>query len=278
METSQNDILSKICKNRQESLSFVLATVVVGAEKTPGRSGFKLISYPNGNFEGTVGGGKLERLVLENCSRLHREKKNDFREYDLSEKPEGIGMQCGGTAKVFFEYFGVERRFHIFGAGHLCRALLPILKSLGFYLVVYDNRAEFLSSDSVPEASERCHVDYLDFLTNFQPDASDGVLIFTHGHEYDFDILDRICSRNIQLRYIGMIGSAEKVGAAVSMIRQASYPGNLIERIYAPVGLNIGKTTVQEIAIAISAEVLAVYNDIPEIRSLRDIRLESEEL
>ncbi|MBN2460652.1 MAG: XdhC family protein, partial [Candidatus Cloacimonetes bacterium] len=74
-----------------------------------------------------------------------------------------------------------------------------------------------------------------------------------------------LCRKNIQVRYIGMIGSRDKVKNAVSRIKAASYAGNLIERVYAPIGLNIGKTTTQEIAVAIAAEILAVYNDVREV-------------
>ena len=245
-----------------------MATVVEGVEKTPGRSGFKLISYEDKTSEGTVGGGKLERMVLDKCDEIHKTKENAFLELELTETSEGIGMMCGGIAKVYMEYFPPTKKVYIFGAGHLCRSIVPIFNSIGFYCIVIDNREEYGNKDRIPLAKEVYATDYYEFLKKFEPQESDSVVIFTHGHKYDFDILDKLCKRNIQVKYIGMIGSKIKAADAINRIRNNNYPGALIDSVHAPIGLNIGKTTTQEIAIAITAEMLAVYNDVSQISSL----------
>ena len=268
METPLSEILKKAVENQQRAVQFVMATVVVGAERTPGRSGFKLISYRDGSFEGTVGGGKLERLVLEKCKEIHETEKNGFEEYKLTEEEDGIGMICGGIAKVFFEYYGVAKRIFIFGAGHLCRSMLPILKSIGFYITIIDNRKEFANKERLPQADEVIARDYLEYLASFKPAPEDAVVIFTHGHTYDFDILDLLCKKDLKLKYVGMIGSKLKVAKAIADIKKRGYKTKLLESLYAPIGLNIGKETTQEIAIAITAEILAVYNGVKKINSL----------
>ncbi len=268
MEIPINDVLIKAVETLQQGSAFVLATVVVGAEKTPGRSGFKLISYSDGSFAGTVGGGKLERLVMEECRRLHESHENSFQEYNLTDDENGIGMLCGGVAKVFFEYFSVGRKAFVFGAGHLCRSLVPILRSLSFYTIVIDNRPEYVNLNRIPQANEVISSDYEEFISKFKPGREDTIVIFTHGHLYDYDILDQICRKNLQVKYLGMIGSKNKVKEALKGISQAGYKGNLVNQIHAPIGLNIGKRTTQEIAIAIAAEILAIYNGVKEIRSL----------
>lgn len=265
METPLSEILKKAVANQQNSIQFVMATVVVGAEKTPGRSGFKLLSYPDGSFEGTVGGGKLERMVLEKCQDIHSTGKNGFEEYKLTEDEDGIGMVCGGVAKVFFEYYGVVRRIFIFGAGHLCRSILPVLKSIGFYVTVIDNRADYANKKNLPEADRTIAMEYLEYVKDFVPGPNDAVVIFTHGHIYDFDILDHLCRKNVKCKYIGMIGSKLKVAEAIAKIKEQDYQTDLLDKLYAPIGLNIGKETTQEIAIAITAEILAVYNEVDEI-------------
>lgn len=263
--------MKKAVQNQQNGMAFVLATVVEGIEKTPGRSGFKLISYKNGTFEGTVGGGKLERMVLDKCVEVHRSKKNAFLEFELTETSEGIGMVCGGTAKIFLEYYSPTKKAYIFGAGHLCRSLVPILKSIGFYIIVIDNREEFANKERIPAANEVITTDYLQFLEKFVPAENDAVIIFTHGHIHDHEILDALCKKNVKAKYIGMIGSQSKVKQAINQIGNSKYPGNLIDKIFAPIGLNIGKTTTQEISIAIAAEVLAVYNGVEKIEFLKDV-------
>lgn len=271
METPLFEILKKAVENQERSTAFIMATVVVGAEKTPGRSGFKLLSYQDGSFEGTVGGGKLERMVLDKCKELHLTGKNDFVEYKLTEDTDGIGMVCGGIAKVFFEYFGPAKKIYIFGAGHLCRSILPILKSIGFHVSVIDNRADFANKEKLPLADETIAEDYLKYLTNFKPNPQDAIVIFTHGHIYDFDILDHLCARNVAVKYIGMIGSKLKVSDAINKIRKNRHYSKVLNNLHAPIGLNIGKNTTQEISIAITAEILAVYNGVEKVDFLSRI-------
>ncbi len=268
METPIFEILIKAVQNQENSIAFIMATVVLGADKTPGRSGFKLLSYPDGSFEGTVGGGKLERMVLEKCNELHSSGENDLVEYKLTEDADGIGMICGGVAKVFFEYYAPTRRMYIFGAGHLCRSIIPVLKSIGFYITVIDNRPDYSNKEMLPLADVTIASDYIEFLESFNPEKEGAIVIFTHGHRYDFDILDVLCKRDIQVKYVGMIGSKLKVAEAINGIKKKKYKSNLLSRLYAPIGLNIGKETTQEIAIAITAEILAVYNGMENINSL----------
>ena len=270
MEIPVFDILRKAVENQQKGIAFVMATVVEGVEKTPGRTGFKLISYKDGSFQGTVGGGKLELLVLAKCREIHKTKENTMLKFELTETSEGIGMMCGGVAKVYFEYYPPTKKAYIFGAGHLCRSLVPIMNSIGFYCIVIDNREDFASKERIPTAKEVLVVDYMKYLKNFSPTVNDAVIIFTHGHKYDHDILENLCSKNINVKYLGMIGSKIKVADAVTKIKKKQFKGSLIDSIYAPIGLNIGKTTTQEIAIAIAAEILAVFNEVKNIHSYRD--------
>ncbi|MDP8201796.1 MAG: XdhC/CoxI family protein [Candidatus Tenebribacter burtonii] len=268
METAVFNVLQKAVENQKNGIAFVLATVVEGVEKTPGRSGFKLISYEDKTSEGTVGGGKLERMVLDKCEEIHITKQNAFLEFELTETSEGIGMMCGGNAKIYLEYFPPTKKVYIFGAGHLCRSIVPILNSIGFYCIVVDIREEYANKERIPLAKEIFATDYFEFLEQFEPQESDSIVIFTHGHTYDFDILDKLCKKNVHVKYIGMIGSKIKAADAINRIKKQNYSGNLIDSVYAPIGLNIGKTTTQEIAIAVTAEMLAVYNNVSQVSSL----------
>lgn len=271
METAVFDVLQKAVENQQNGVAFVLATIVEGVEKTPGRSGFKLIAYEDGRSEGTVGGGTLERMVLDKCKEIFQLEENAFLEFELTETSEGIGMMCGGTAKIYLEYYPPTKKVYIFGAGHLCRSVVPILNSIGFYTIVVDNREEYGNKERIPQAKEVYAAEYFKYLEKFEPQPNDSVVIFTHGHKYDFDILDKICENNFKLKYIGMIGSKIKSADAITKIKKNKYEGDLISKVRAPIGLNIGKTTTQEIAIAVAAEMLAVYNDVSEIHSLSSV-------
>jgi xanthine dehydrogenase accessory factor len=262
------DIIGQLERNRQEGRSCVLATVVEGAAGSPGRSGFKMLVYPDGLIEGTVGGGTLERKVIAEAIALFTERGTRLIEYHLT--PDDTGMLCGGTARIFLEHFAPLRRAYLFGAGHLCRALAPLLHSIYFGITVIDDRPSAATMENVPEADAFFGGDYTDFLRDFAPNSEDAIIIFTHGHEHDFTILDTLCAKCPELMYIGMIGSRTKVGITLDKIRARSYPGNLVEQVWAPIGLNVARTTPAEIAIAITAEILAVYNRVETVNHMRN--------
>ncbi|MCD4819408.1 MAG: XdhC/CoxI family protein [Candidatus Cloacimonetes bacterium] len=265
MEIPVQKILERAVEINNRNIPFVLATVVQGAKGSPCRAGFKLICYADGRFEGTVGGGEIERIIIEKSIEIFVSKKSQLFHYELTESEKGIGMQCGGTTSVFLEYIQSLRRVFLFGAGHLCRSIVPILKTIGFHINVIDNREEYANRDKIPDADNIYALEYENFLKDFSPSSNDAIVIFTHGHKHDFVILDTICKKNPNVKYIGMIGSKIKVKIAVDKIKLKTYEGNLIDRIYAPIGLNVAKTTTQEISISIVAELLAIYNNIEKV-------------
>ncbi|MFO7895474.1 MAG: XdhC family protein [Candidatus Cloacimonadales bacterium] len=262
MDETFIDILNLATVRQKEGIPFVLATIVEGEAGSPGRTGFKVIVMEDGSFEGTVGGGKLEQLILAKCAEIHQSRQNALQLYELKE--DGIGMACGGRAQVFFEYYPAQRRAFLFGAGHTCRSISPLLKSIGFQVVVIDNRPEFARSDLLPAADQVVCSDYQEFISEMKPGKNDAAIIFTHGHQHDHEILQEICRLNLPFYYLGMIGSKAKVSKSKDLIVAQKYAGNLIEKVYAPIGLNIARSTTQEIAIAIVAEILAVYNQVSE--------------
>lgn len=268
METSFNQIIGKAAENLQKNTPFVMATVLESIGGTPCRSGFKMIVYPDGKFEGTVGGGLIEHKIRAACLELFSTRENILLQFELTEKETGIGMQCGGDAKIFLEYFAPARSIYLFGAGHLCLSILPILKSLQFHLVVIDNREEYASKERVSQADTVICQDYLKFAQEFQPAPQDAVIIFTHAHSNDYDILLNICQRNLDLTYVGMIASRQKAVENLQQLKNIGITNRQLKNIHTPIGLNIAKTTTQEIAISITAELLAIYNKVTNIKSL----------
>ncbi len=271
MESSFNHIIKKAADNLQNNTPFVLATVLQSINGTPCRSGFKMIVYEDGSSEGTVGGGLIEHKVIAACRELFSTKENKFLEFELTEAETGIGMLCGGEAKLFLEYYAPARTIYLFGAGHLCQSILPILKSLEFHLVVIDNRSDYADTQKLPTADKVICQDYLDFTAGFQPSSQDAVIIFTHAHTSDYDILFTICQRQLELKYIGMIASHQKAAQNLQKLRTQGIPAETVNNIHTPIGLNIAKTTTQEIAISITAELLATYNNITKIAPLSTI-------
>jgi len=267
----QLDILQEASKAKSQGKEFVLATIVEGASGSPGRAGFKLIYYADGTTQGTLGGGGLEFDSLKICAKTLLSRENSLADFELTE--EQMNMGCGGKVKVFFEYFSAVRTFYMFGCGHLCQSLSPILNTLGFRLVAVDNRQDYASAERFPDVEEVICQDYLQFLDSWQLQADDAVAVFTHGHSFDFEVLSKIYEQGFGGRYFGLIGSARKVAGFLQKL-QIKKGDPFLEKFFSPIGLNVAKTTTAQIAVSIAAEVLAVYNEVDVISSSRSRMLQ----
>jgi len=268
MEASFNHIIDLAAENIQKNVPFVMATVLESIGGTPCRSGFKMIAYQDGSSAGTVGGGLIEQKIRAACNKIFSSKENILLQFELTEAEMGIGMQCGGNAQIFLEYFAPAKTIYLFGAGHLCQSIVPILKSLAFHIIVIDERPEYADNQRLPQADNVICQDYLQYAAEFNPAPQDAIIIFTHAHTNDYSILYSICQRKLTYTYIGMIASRQKAAQNLQQLNDQGIPAEIIKNIHTPIGINIAKTTTQEIAISITAELLATYNKITDIHSL----------
>ena len=142
----------------------------------------------------------------------------------------------------------------IFGGGHVSKALVPILASVGFPVFVFEDREEFSDITRFPGASGTvlCRMD--DFLGDARIAPDDFVVIVTRGHNADYEVLRQALST--QAAYIGMIGSRAKVAATKERLTECGYDWDDLARVYAPIGLPIGAETPEEIAVSIAAEMV----------------------
>jgi xanthine dehydrogenase accessory factor len=263
MERHSVEIFNLINDLIKEGKEFALATIIKASAGSPGRTGFKMVVYKDGTTFGTVGGGELEFQTVRNSVDVIDKKKSKTLEYKLTED---LKMACGGRVELFIEYFSPLKKAWLFGGGHMAQALTPMLNSIGFSVNIIDNREDFAVKERFNGVSEVVKGDYLDFAEKFNPSIDDSVIIFTHGHTYDYDILNILCKRSIDIKYLGVIVAKNKIKIIKDKIRDFAYEGNLIDNVYAPIGLNIARRTTSEISVAIVAEIIAIYNDVKEIK------------
>ncbi len=263
MEKHSVEIFNKINELIGEGKEFALATIIKASAGSPGRTGFKILVFKDGSTFGTVGGGELEFQTVQNAVKVIEKQKSKTLDYKLTED---LKMACGGRVELFIEYFAPIKKAWLFGGGHMAQALTPLLDSVGFNVIVIDNRKEFAQKDRFNGVSEVINKDYLEFAEEFTPSTDDSVIIFTHGHTYDYDILNILCKRGIDIKYLGVIGAKNKIKMIKEKISAFNYKNDLINEVYAPVGLNIARRTTSEIAIAIAAEIVAIYNNVTEIQ------------
>jgi xanthine dehydrogenase accessory factor len=254
------DIFEEIYTRKKGGQAFVLATIIKTAGPSPRAPGAKMLVFPDGKIAGTIGGGAFEKLVIDDCLRLlEAGNKHLFKRYSFAETGnDATGMSCGGEAEVFIEASARLRRLIIFGGGHICRDLVKLATGSDFVVTVVDDRPDILREYSHPITTVLTDSGYQE---NF-PDLSEDcyVVIVTHSHKADRPVLERVIKENSA--YVGMIGSKAKIAEMYSSLEKSGIDRKLLERVHAPIGLDIKGEGPYEIAVSIIAELIAVKNGI----------------
>ncbi len=234
-----------------------MATVVVRTGSAPQEIGARLLLRADGTMVGTVGGGAIEAQVIEACHQTLREGTARVVKAHLVRD---LGMCCGGSMEVFVEYLSATARLILIGAGHVAQATAPIARSVGYRVVVVDDREDLLAHPAFVGDQVR-HGDACDLQTCLADlDDHDVIVIATRDHARDQQALAHLLTR--PHRYLGMIGSRRKVHTVLARIlqraEQLGHPRPNTDRLRAPVGLALGGRSPPEIAISIVAELLTV--------------------
>lgn len=229
-----------------------LATVVQVSGSVPQQPGARLLLRPDGTCVGTVGGGAIEQAVIVAL----QEARNTGRASLLVRKlGRDLGMCCGGTMEVFVEPIEAVPRLHLCGAGHVAHATAQLAQSVGFAVTVVDDREELMD----PGRFRACRLELRDpaeWMRHQTLGANDWVLIMTHDHRLDEAILESLLEKSP--RYIGMIGSKRKVLTVRERLRTKTGAELANQRLYAPVGLDLGAVGPEELAVSIVAELIAL--------------------
>jgi xanthine dehydrogenase accessory factor len=246
------DIFKEIVALKSAGIPAVLTTVVEVVGSAPGKPGARMIVKKDGSITGTIGGGAIEKRITEEALTMMPGRETRLLQYELKD----IGMVCGGGMSVFLEPLVDAHSLIIFGAGHIGSALSKVSKMLGFTTAVVDNRPEFANEEKLPWADRVIADDYLKALQDLSFSDNTYVVILTHRHVHDFEILEYCIEQ--PLSYLGMIGSRKKVGKAFDQLREKGVDEEAIKRIHAPIGMNIGAESPEELAVAIAAQLIAV--------------------
>ena len=235
-----------------------LVTIVSSNGSTPQRVGAKMLVFGDGRIVGTVGGGCYEHDAIGKARMVLQTRKATTVKYDLNDDfAEETGLVCGGQMEVFIEPIEASPAVYIFGAGHVGYYLARTAHDAGFGVHVIDDRAAFANTERFPFAASVVVDDIPAWLAQSQIPSTAYAVIVTRGHRNDLDALRALAPRD--LRYIGLIGSRAKVARLYDqLLAESKVDPALLERIHAPIGLDLGAVTPQEIAVSITAELIAV--------------------
>jgi xanthine dehydrogenase accessory factor len=234
-----------------------LVTVVRANGSTPQRAGAKMLVFADGRTIGTIGGGCYENDACLKAREALASGRQVLAHYDLNDDfAQENGLICGGQMDVHIDPLAPAARLYIIGAGHVGWHLARAAADTEFRVHVVDDREKFASRERFPNADEVIVEPIDEWLHRVDIPASSFVVIVTRGHQNDLDAMRALAARD--LRYLGLIGSRAKVARIRKLLLAEVMPPECLDRVHAPIGLDIGAVTPAEIAISILAQLIGV--------------------
>jgi xanthine dehydrogenase accessory factor len=251
------DIYEEIVRLRREGRKGAVATITSVRGSIPSFQTAKMLVRDDGSIVGTVGGGCVEAEVWQAAREVMETEKPRTLNFNLNQNPKyDTGLVCGGTLEIFVEPVLPPGELYIFGAGHVALNLYKVARIAGFEVTVADDRSSYASRERFPEAREVLADDFAQIMQRVAPGENSFLVIVTRGHRDDMRILR--WALDTPARYIGMIGSKRKVISIYRELENEGIPREKFQRVHAPVGLDIGAITPEEIAVAIVGELIAI--------------------
>jgi len=253
------DIYDEIISVKKSDKKAALCTIINTKGSTPRKIGSKMLVYEDGSIKGTIGGGDLEKKVIDEAKQVISKHEPSIFKHDLLHQH---GMCCGGVVEIFIEPVMKIKKLFIFGAGHTGRALAGFANVSGFDVFLIDDRKEYIDMCNT-EGVNKMNLEHTAALKAIPFDKNTFTVITTYSHQIDRDIL-AYCVKK-EWAYLGMIGSGRKVQITKKMFIESGI-GNKeeLEKIHMPIGIDINAHTPEEIAVSILAELIKVKNSTDE--------------
>jgi xanthine dehydrogenase accessory factor len=266
------DIYEEITRLRKEGRRGALATIINVRGSIPSFETAKMLVREDGSIVGTIGGGCVEAEVWEAAKEVMKNEKPQSLNFNLNNDPKyDTGLVCGGTLEIYVEPVLPVSTLYIFGAGHVAWSLYKTARMAGFDVVVTDDRETYANRERFPDARDVYADEYERVMPQLAPNDSSYIVIVTRGHRDDMRVLR--WAAETPAKYVGMIGSQRKTIAIYKELEKEGIAADKLARVFAPVGIDIGAITPEEIAIAITAELIAVRRGsktaLPHMKSVK---------
>jgi xanthine dehydrogenase accessory factor len=251
------DIYDEIVRLRKQGQKCALATIVQVNGSIPSYESAKLLVREDGSMLGTIGGGCVEAEVWTAAREVIDNEKPRHLTFSLGQDAAyDNGLICGGQLNIFVEPVIPQPRAFIFGGGHVSKSISKVANLAGFATVIVDDREAFGNPERFPEAEATYAEEYESVFPKLPVTSSSYLVIVTRGHRDDMRVLRWAVTT--QARYIAMIGSKRKTISVIHELEKEGLPREAFEKVFAPMGLEIGAESPEEIAISVVAEMIAV--------------------
>ncbi len=245
-----------------------VATVLSNNLPSPLKDQTKLALKWDGTISGHIGNSSMvEERVIEEARRVMEEDYLTVLQFELpEEEAQKWGLTAEQTLNVFIEPIVPIPTLYLFGGGHVSLFVGKVAKLAGFKLVVIDDRPAFANFERFPEADEVIVEDFTKVFDRLSIDDSSYIVSITRGHQHDDKVMEQAVKT--PAKYLGMIGSKRKVRISWQKLEAKGIPRHLLERVHAPVGLDINADTPAEIAVSIVAQMIQVRRSNMDRRKL----------
>ena len=251
------EVFAALAEALERGEETALVTIVASNGSTPQRVGAKMLVYADGRAVGTIGGGCYENDAFGRAREAIASKRPVTVKYDLNDDfAQESGLVCGGQMEVFIEPVEASPEVFIFGAGHVGYCAAKLAHEVGFRVHVVDDREKFANAERFGPGIDVVVDDIPTWLAARRLPATAYAVIVTRGHRHDLDALRALTAS--PLRYLGLIGSKAKLRRIFDALQEEGLPADRLANVHAPIGLDIGAITPQEIGVSIVAELIAV--------------------
>ena len=248
------DLLAEF-KSKRQPVALITVTKCYGS--TPCVLGSRMIITEKKELYGTIGGGKLEYLAIDQALKSINENIIIESSYTLGPEFEQC---CGGKVEFIIEPMNQSPELFLFGAGHIGQEIASLLVDTPFKVNLIDSRTNWFLEKELDPTINPCEVSEIDFKT-FRDAVRWGkscyVIALTHNHAIDFDIIAMALQN--ETKFIGLIGSKTKRARFNNMLIKEMDIKEGMSNVVCPIGLDIGGDTPKEIAISVVAQLLQVH-------------------
>jgi xanthine dehydrogenase accessory factor len=250
------EVFAALAEALERGEEVALVTIVAAHGSTPQRVGAKMLVYPDGRTVGTIGGGCYENDAFWKAREAITQRRPMNVKYELNDDfAQETGLVCGGQMEVFIEPVEASPDVYVLGAGHVGYFVAKLAHEVGFRVHVIDDREKFASSERFGAGIDVVVDNIPEWLAAHTLPPTAYAVIVTRGHTHDLDALRALSAA--PLRYLGLIGSKAKVRRIFDALLEEGTSQEALQGVHAPIGLDIGAITPQEIAVSIVAELIA---------------------
>jgi xanthine dehydrogenase accessory factor len=251
-------VFEEIARIRARGERGAIATVISSRIPPAMKDKAKLVLRADGTVVGGIGdGGFVEDYVRQKAEDVMREDYLTVLQFEVGdEEAQRWGLRPGDTLDVFVEPIVAVPTLYLFGGGHVSLQIAKIAKMVGFKIVVIDDRPAFANKERFPMADETRVEDLSTVFERLTIDDQSYIVAVTRGHQHDEPVIEQAIRTNA--RYIGMIGSKRKISRMWKKLIERGADPNRLAQVHAPIGLEIGADTPEEIAVSVVAQLIQV--------------------